>query len=86
MMARLLQETKLDVWGLALRGTHPNIARHILSLVSHNNQVDIEDTLKGPPRPLSEVMDAQKSIMAVVMKLKEKGEIVLSKDKSGQLV
>ncbi len=47
---------------------------------------DIEDILKGKPRPLSEVLDAQKKIMDVVLKLREKGEIVLSKDKSEKLV
>jgi flagellar motor switch protein FliG len=31
-------------------------------------------------------MDAQKKIMDVVMKLREKGEIVLSKDKSERMV
>jgi flagellar motor switch protein FliG len=47
---------------------------------------DIDDILKGKPRPLSEVMDAQSKIMEVVMKLREKGEIVLSKDKSEKMV
>lgn len=86
MMRRLLQDTKLDDWGLALRGASPALTQHLLSLVSQNNQQDIQDTLKGKPRPLSEVMEAQKRLMDVVLKLKEKGEIVLSKDKSDKYV
>mgnify|MGYP003386951919 CR=1 FL=1 len=86
MMRRLLQDTKLDDWGLALRGASPALSAHILSLVSQNNKQDIEETLKGKPRALSDVMDAQKTLMDVVLKLKEKGEIVLSKDKSDKYV
>lgn len=86
MMRRLLQDTQLDDWGLALRGANPGLAQHVMSLVSQNNKSDMEHYLKGPPRPLSEVMEAQSRIMELVMKLKEKGEIVLSKDKSDKYV
>lgn len=86
MMRRLLQDTQLDDWGLALRGSSPGLAQHIMSLVSQNNKSDMEHYLKGPPRPLSEVMEAQSRLMEVVMKLKEKGEIVLSRDKSEKYV
>jgi flagellar motor switch protein FliG len=47
---------------------------------------DVEDILKGKPRPLSEVMEAQKKIMDVVHRLRDKGEIILSKDKSEKYV
>lgn len=81
MMRRLLQETTLDDWGLALRGASPTVGQHVMSLVSANNKSDIEHYLKGPPRALSDVMEAQGRLMEVVLKLKDKGEIVLSKDK-----
>lgn len=86
MMPRLLRETKLPDWGLALRGSPPPLVQHILGLVSANNRRDIEEVLKGKPRPLSEVMEAQRAIMTVVMKLKESGEIVLSKSQSEKMV
>ena len=86
MMGRLLQDTTIDDWGLALRGANPGLANHILSLVSKNNKSDMEHYLKGPPRSLNDVMEAQKRLMEVVMKLKDKGELVLSKEKSDKYV
>jgi len=86
MMKRLLQEINLDDLGLALRGANKELTSHLLSMFSTNMRRDIEDTLKGKPRPLSEVLDAQRKIMDVVLRLREKGEIVLSKEKSEKLV
>jgi flagellar motor switch protein FliG len=86
MMKRLLQEVDLDVLGLALRGANKELSEHLLNMFSTNMRRDVEDILKGKPRALSEVMEAQKKIMDAVMELKEKGEIVLSKDKSEKYV
>ena len=86
MMKRLLQEIQLDDLGLALRGANKEVTGHLLNMFSSGMKRDIEDILKGKPRPLSEVLEAQKKIMDVVLKLREKGEIVLSKDKSEKLV
>ena len=86
MMKRLLQEIQLDDLGLALRGANKEVTQHLLSMFSTGMKRDIEDILKGKPRALSEVLEAQKKIMDVVLKLREKGEIVLSKDKSEKLV
>ncbi len=86
MMKRLLQEIDLSDLGLALRGASKEVTNHLLNMFSTNMKRDVEDILKGKPRPLSEVLDAQKKIMAVVQKLREKGEIVLSKDKSEKYV
>ncbi len=86
MMKTLLQEISLDDLGLALRGASKEVGDHLLSMFSINMKRDIEDILKGRPRPLSDVMEAQKRIMEVVLKLVERGEIVLSKDKSDKYV
>jgi len=86
MMKRLLQDVELDTLGLALRGCSREVSNHLIGMFSSGMKRDIDDILKGKPRPLSEVMDAQKKIMDVVMKLREKGEIVLSKDKSERMV
>ena len=86
MMKRLLQDVPLDILGLALRGCSREVSDHLLGMFSSGMKRDIDDILKGKPRPLSEVMDAQSKIMEVVMKLREKGEIVLSKDKSEKMV
>lgn len=86
MMKRLLQDIDIDVLGLALRGANKETVDHLLNMFSTNMKRDIEDILKGKPRPLSDVMDAQRKIMDVVHRLREKGEIVLSKDKSERYV
>lgn len=86
MMKRLLQDIKIDDLGLALRGANKKTAEHLLGMFSSNMNRDIEDYLKGKPRPLSEVMEAQKRIMDVVLMLRDKGEIILSKDKSERMV
>jgi flagellar motor switch protein FliG len=86
MLKRLLQDIDLDTLGLALRGANKQLTDHLLSMFSTGMKRDVEDVLKGRPRPLSEVMEAQKKIMDVVLKLREKGEIILSKDKSEKLV
>ena len=86
MMKRLLQDIKIDDLGLALRGANKETAEHLLGMFSTNMKRDIEDYLKGKPRPLSEVMEAQKRIMDVVLKLRDRGEIILSKDKSERMV
>ena len=86
MMKRLLQDIDLADLGLALRGANKELSNHLLGMFSTNMKRDIEDILKGKPRPLSEVLEAQSKIMGVVLKLKEKGEIILSKDKSEKYV
>lgn len=86
MMKRLLQEIDLDTLGLALRGASKELTEHLMSMFSTGMQRDINDILKGRPRPLNEVMEAQKKIMDVVLVLREKGEIILSKEKSERYV
>jgi flagellar motor switch protein FliG len=86
MMKRLLVDIDLDVLGLALRGANKELSEHLLNMFSKNMRRDVEDILKGKPRPLIEVMEAQSKIMEVVHRLREKGEIILSKDKSEKLV
>lgn len=86
MMKRLLQDISLDDLGLALRGASKELTDHLMEMFSSGMKRDINDVLMGKPRPLDEVMEAQKKIMDVVMNLREKGEIILSKEKSEKLV
>ncbi len=86
MLLKLWPEIHINDWGLALRGSSLEVKNHILSLLSKNNRNDVDELLRGKPKPLKEVMEAQGRIMEVVMKLKERGEIVLSKSKSEKMV
>jgi flagellar motor switch protein FliG len=86
MMKRLLQDIEIDDLGLALRGASRELTNHLLEMFSTNMKRDIQDTLQGKPRSLNDVLAAQKKIMDVVLRLRERGEIILSKDKSEKLV
>lgn len=86
MMSKLWPETHVQDWGLALRGSSIEVKNKVLSMMSKNNRADLEELLNGKPKALSEVMEAQKRIMDVVLELKAKGEIVLSKSKSEKYV
>jgi flagellar motor switch protein FliG len=86
MMKRLLQDIELDDLGLALRGSSREVSEHIMEMFSTGMKRDINDILKGKPRALNDVLAAQKKIMEVVMKLRESGDIILSKEKSEKMV
>ena len=86
MMKRLLKDIPLEVFGLALRGASKQTATHILNMFSTNMKNDVEEILKGRPRSLDEVLEAQNKIIKVVQALAEKGELILSKDKSEKYV
>ena len=85
MLIGLLRDVKMNEFGLALRGVDKEVVSHILSMVSTNIRLEIEDELKGPPRPISEVQRAQSSILEIVRKKIEAGQIVLDKDGSEKL-
>lgn len=86
MMKRLLLDIDLNDLGLALRGANKETVNHLLEMFSTNMRRDIEDVLKGKPRPISEVLGAQSKIMDVILRLRDRGEIILSKEKSEKLV
>jgi flagellar motor switch protein FliG len=86
MMLKLWPRTMLTDWGLALRASSGEVKDHIMSLMSKNNRADLQELLTSKPRSLTDVMEAQGRIMAVVLEMKEKGELVLSKDKSEKYV
>ena len=76
MMNLLFPQIPMNDWGLAMRGCQLEVKNHLLSLLSKNNQQDLLDILQGKPRALSEVLEAQKKIMEVVLKLMGEGKIV----------
>lgn len=86
MMKRLLQDIHLDDLGLALRGANQEVTNNLMNMFSTGMKRDINDILKGKPRSLTDVLAAQKKIMDVVLELRDKGEIILSKDKSEKFV
>jgi flagellar motor switch protein FliG len=86
MLPLFLQKINLDELGLALRGAKKEISDHILKNVSSGMKKDIEDILKGKPRSLSEVLEAQQNIMKVVIQMRDKGELILDKSGHDKLV
>ena len=82
MLISLLRDVDLAVFGLALRGVSPDVIESITSRVSTGIRLDIEDTLKGGPQPISKVEDAQMKILGVVRTKIELGHIIIDKDSS----
>ena len=78
MLVGLLRDVDLKVFGLALRGIDRSIIDKILGMVSTGIKLDIEDGLKGPPRKISEVEDAQNKVLAILKDKIDKGHIVIN--------
>lgn len=73
----LLRDVDLETFGLALRGVDPSIVEKLMSIVSTGIRLDIEDGLKGKPRKVSEVEDAQAKVLEVVRKKVNEGHLIL---------
>ncbi|MCT4641419.1 MAG: hypothetical protein N4A33_03920 [Bacteriovoracaceae bacterium] len=80
MKVTFLKEMDLETFGLALRTMDKDITNKILEGLSTGIIVDIEDGLKGKPRPLSQVQDAQDKVKDHMKKLLDSGQIVLKPD------
>lgn len=79
-MLAFLRDIKLEEFGLALRGVDQNIVESILSSVSTGIRLDIEDGLKGPPRKLAEVSQAQNNILKTLNDKIQSGQIIIDRE------
>ena len=86
MLQDFLKKIKLSQLGLALRGTPPEIHQFFLTNMSSGMAREVEEQLKGKPRPLREVTEAQDQILAVAREMAKKGQIVLSSQSRDKLV
>ena len=77
MLVGLLRDVDLEEFGLALRSVDPEVSQKILSMVSTGIKLDIEEGLKGKPRPVGEVEKAQKKILKILKEKVDKGHIVI---------
>ncbi len=80
MFSKLLRRIDLADLGLSLRISSPELREFILSNVSQNNQVDINQNFKGTLKPLGMVLDAYGRVLKVFREMLEKGEIYLNKE------
>jgi flagellar motor switch protein FliG len=80
-MVGLLRDIDLEVFGLALRSVDREVVEHIMGIVSTGIKLDIEDGLKGPPKQLSKVEEAQDKVLEVMQKKINSGELVLDPEK-----
>ena len=76
----LLRDIDLEIFGLALRSVDQVVVDKILSMVSTGIKLDIEDGLRGKPRQISEVEEAQSKVIDIIQKKVNEGTLVLSKD------
>lgn len=86
MMRSLLKEIDLELLGLALKTATPELVEFVSNMFSTSMRRDIEEVLKGRPRPLSEVLDAQVKIVEAMNRLSQQGIILIDKDKSSKWV
>lgn len=80
MLVGLLRDIDLEKFGLALRTVDIKISEKILDQVSTGIRLEIEDGLRGKPRPVSEVEAAQSEILEVLRAKIDKGHIVINPD------
>jgi flagellar motor switch protein FliG len=78
-MQTILREVQADVLATALKGADEEIKEKVFKNMSKRAAEILRDDIatKGPVR-LSEVEQAQKEVLAVVMRLAEEGQIVLA--------
>lgn len=77
MLQDFLREIDLKKLGLALRVGSEELRSHILSHVSSGMRGDIEETLNGPPQPVSKVNEVVGEIMQVVHRMVDTGKLVI---------
>lgn len=75
-----IRDLDLEELGIALKTVDKEVTDKILSLVSTGIKLDIEDGLKGPPRRLSEVTEAQDKILRILKDKIDGGSIVIDKE------
>jgi len=80
MLVGLLRDVDLEVFGLSLRTVNQEIVEKLMGMVSTGIRLDIEDGLKGKPRKVSEVEDAQDKVLKVLKEKIDLGHIVINPD------
>lgn len=80
MLVGLLRDVDLETFGLALRTVDKEIVDKLMGMVSTGIRLDIEDGLKGKPRKISEVSEAQSKVLKVLKEKVDKGHIVIDPD------
>jgi flagellar motor switch protein FliG len=78
MLVGLLRDIDLEKFGLSLRTIDQAIPAKLLAMVSTGIRLDIEDGLKGKPRKVSEVEEAQKEVLDLLRKKIDLGHIVIN--------
>lgn len=77
MLVSLLRQVNLETFGLALRTVDQSIVNKIMDQLSTGIKLDIEDGLKGKPRPVSEVEKAQAEVLETLKQQVDAGHIVI---------
>lgn len=80
MLVGLLRDINLETFGLSLRTINQEIVEKLMGMVSTGIRLDIEDGLKGKPRKVSEVEEAQSQVLKILKEKIDKGHIVINPD------
>ena len=80
MLVGLLRDINLETFGLSLRTIDQDIVDKLMGMVSTGIRLDIEDGLKGKPRKVSEVEEAQEQVLKLLKDKIDLGHIVINPD------
>lgn len=80
MLSRFLRKIEFADLGLSLRISSPDLTEFVLSQVSQSNRDEINESFKGPLKPLNLVLEAYGRVLKVFKEMLEKGEIYINKD------
>lgn len=80
MLVGLLRDIDLEIFGLSLRTVDQEVVKALLDQVSTGIRLDIEDGLKGRPRKVSEVEEAQGKVLEVLREKIKLGHIIINPD------
>lgn len=86
MIRDLLREINMDDLALAMRISSSDLKDHIYSNISSTMKRDLDDTLLGPPRPVSDIQAAQDRIIAKMKELSDKGVLIIDRSGNDPLV
>ena len=82
---RLIIAVPYAVWGLALRGSPENVVNRVLSELDEGTQSILKEGMASP-QPRMKIMEARSKVISQTLLMSSKGEIVLQRDASRELI
>ena len=72
-------------WGLALRGASENVVNRVLAELDEGTQSILKEGM-GSPKSRMKIMEARSKVISQTLMMAARGEIVLQRDESRELI